>query len=122
MRSPIQEERIYPILKSVHTIGVLAEMIGIEYQNHAVSIKFKQPSTNQHASRIRESANQITKDLAFQFKVTDRDTLTYEHALQLHRLVSHFIDLGIERTTEFMDLVDEGKLVHTADEAQIEKV
>ena len=114
IRTPVQEERIYPILKSVHTIGVLAEMIGIEYQNDMVDTKFKQPTTNQHAGRIRESVKQIGKDLAFQFKVQDRNALSYDHAIELHRLVSHFIDLGVERTKEFMDLVDAGKAEITA--------
>lgn len=102
-------ERLYPILKSVHMIGVLAEMIKVEHCNRVIDTKFKQPSTNNHASRIVESANQIQKDLTFQFKCMDREELTYEHALQLHRLLDHFIDLGIERTTEFMDLVEAKK-------------
>lgn len=108
-KATFTEEKKYRLLKSVHMIGVLAEIIKVEYTCDLVDTRFKQPSTNNHAKRILESTNQIQKDLAFQFKCMSRDELTYEHALQLHRLLDHFIDLGIERTTEFMDLVEKGK-------------
>ncbi|WP_285011244.1 hypothetical protein [Pedobacter faecalis] len=81
-------------------------MIKIEYQTDLVDTKFKQPSVNNHAGRIKQSADQIGLDLAFAFKVTDREELTYEHAVELHRLLSHFIALGVDRTREFMDAVD----------------
>lgn len=102
-------ERLYPILKSTHMIGVLAEIIKVEHRISVFDVKFKQPLLNNHCRKIIESANQLQTDLAIQFKTMKRDELTYEHALQLHRLLDHFIELGIERTEHFMDLVDKSK-------------
>lgn len=102
-------ERLYPILKSTHMIGVLAEIIKVEHRDRIFDTKFKQPLLNNHAKRILESANQIQLDLRAKFDCMKREELTYEHALQLHRLLDHFIDIGIERTTEFMDGLDKMK-------------
>lgn len=102
-------ERLYPILKSTHMIGVLAEIIKVEHQSALVDTRFKNPNLNNHAKRILDSANQIQLDLRAKFDCMKREELTYEHALQLHRLLDHFIDIGIERTTDFMDGLDKMK-------------
>lgn len=109
MKQQMTPEKVYPILKSTHIIGVLAEVIKVEHRMRLFDVKFKQPLLNNHCRKIIESANQIQTDLAIQFKTMKRDELTYEHALQLHRLLDHFIELGIERTEHFMDLVDKSK-------------
>jgi hypothetical protein len=108
-KQPMTEERLYPILKSAHMIGVIAEIIKVEHRTAIFDTKFKNPNTNNHASKIVQSADQIQTDLAFTYKCMKREDLTYEYALQYHRLLDHFIDLGIERTEHFMDLVDKGK-------------
>jgi hypothetical protein len=108
-KQPMSDEKVYPILKSTHMIGVLAEIIKVEHHVRLIDVRFKNPNLNNHSKKIVESANQIQVDLRAKFDCMKRDELTYDHALQLHRLLDHFIEIGIERTTEFMDLVDSKK-------------
>lgn len=105
----VQEQ--YPILKSVQIMGVLAHLIQIEYQTRICDLKFKQPSVNNHARKIKESTEQIQKDLAFQFKLKDREQMAYEHSVELWRVFDHFCKLTTEEVRDFMDGVDELKQV-----------
>lgn len=105
-KRPLTVEQAYQILESTHIISVLAEMIKVEHQIKIFDTKFKLPNTNNLANRIIEAANQIQRNTAIQFKLKDREKLTYNDAVQLHRLLTHFIEIGIERTEEFMDGVD----------------
>lgn len=99
----------YPILKSVQIIGVLSHLIQIEYQSRLVDVRFKQPAVNNNARKIKEAAEQIQKDLAFQFKLKDREQMQYEHSIELWRVFDHFAELTTEQIREFMDGVDKVK-------------
>lgn len=109
VKRPMTDEQCEPILKSVHMIGVLAEVIKVEHRDRIFDTRFKSPNMNNHANKIIQSCDQLQKDLAFQFKLKDRERMQYQEALQLWRIIDHFVDCGAERMEEFMDLVDKSK-------------
>ena len=99
-------EKQSELLKSVHHIGVFARLIQIEFENDLVDSKFKQPIINQHAKRIKESAEQIKKALNSPnnpFYVKSQEYMDYEYTLQLYRVFDFFTDMGLEKITEFAD-------------------
>lgn len=102
-------EKQADLLKSVHIIGVCARLIQIEFANDLVDTKFKQPLVNQHAKRIAESSQQIKSALNsphMPFKVKSQEYMDYDYALQMHRIISYFTDMGLEKITEFADGLD----------------
>lgn len=102
-------EEVFPILRSVNLIGVMTAVIQVEIQNKIVDIKFKNPNTSNQVSKIRSAADQIRKDLAYQFKVKDLDSLNNDHALAMWRIFDHFTELSTQQINDFMDGVDQFK-------------
>ena len=102
---------VFEILKSAHIIGLLAKTIDVEMQNRIIDTKFTNPNTNNHVRRIKEASQTIQKDLAYQFKVKDYESMTYDYVLEFYRVVNFFSEKSADELREFMDGVEqmEGK-------------
>jgi len=104
----------------------MASMMKVKHRENIYDTKFKLPNTNNHAKRILESSEQIARDAAIQFKLKNREQLDDHYAPHYLRLLDHFVELGIERTIEFMDGVDKLKadgeaIIKAAQEKNIEE-
>jgi len=95
------------LLESVHMIGILNEVVQIEYQCLLVDHKFKMPALNNHAKKIKDSSNAIKTSLNTNFNNKDPESMTYTYAIQMHRLIAYFMAMDIERVEEFMDGVED---------------
>ena len=100
-------EKTNNILTSLQNIAVLAECIGIEFQQDLCDTRFKNPAINQHRKRITESAEAIKTHLASVIKNKDREFFGYQHAVEFHRAVTFFAGLDYLQLREFMDGVEE---------------
>jgi len=109
IKQHITPESVFEVLKSAHIIGLLAKTIDVELQQRVVDTKFKNSNTNNHVRRIKEGVEVIQKDLAYQFKVKDYESMTYDYALQFHRLVDYFSEKSADQIREFMDGVEQLK-------------
>jgi len=109
IKQHITPESVFEVLKSAHIIGLLAKTIDVELQQRVVDTKFKNSNTNNHVRRIKEASETIQKDLAYQFKVKDYDAMTYDYALQFHRLVDYFSEKSADQLRDFMDGVEKLK-------------
>lgn len=106
MKQQLSEQKITRILKSTQIIEVLAECIKIEHMNDLIDTKFRQPAINSHAKKIKESSQAIQTHLSFLVKNKDKGFFADEYALEIHRVLSHFIGLEITQIREFMDSLD----------------
>lgn len=94
------------IIKSVQVMGVLADMIVIEYQNDLIDTTFKNAIVNQKAKRIRADAKAIKVDLSSNQRVNIRfndENFIEDYACNLHRVLTFFIGLPSEQISEVMD-------------------
>lgn len=91
------------ILSHVQTMSVLVTAMEIEISRELLDYRFRDPNTNNHVRRIKESLQQINKGLSFKFKVTDRDFMTYEHGVEVHRMFDYF---GTMETSQLKQMND----------------
>jgi hypothetical protein len=108
VRNTVTPEKAYQIVKSAQFINVCAEMIKTEYSLDLVDTRFKNPAVNQHASRIKESANAIQLHTAsiIQYKNgVDRDYTT-EYSNNLWRILHALIGLDLEHLEEHADYLE----------------
>jgi len=101
---PEKEQRL---LRHCQTMSVLASCIEIENQNDLIDHKFKVPHLNNHIRRIKESLKEIKLNLAFKYRVKDRELMEYDHATQIHRLFKYFSTMETSQLTEIMDAYEE---------------
>lgn len=101
--TPEKEKRV---LEYIQFVAVCAEMIKVEWQQELIDIRFKSPVINNHARRIIESAEQITKSLSSISFNTDREEFLYNSTLQCHRLLKHFMAYPVEKIDELMNLIE----------------
>lgn len=101
--TPEKEKRV---LEYVQFIALCAEMIKIEWQQEFIDLRFKSPVINNHARRIIESANQISKSLSSISENTDREEFTYGTSLEVYRLFKHFTAYPVEKLSELMNLIE----------------
>lgn len=106
VRNKISEEAILNLLEHVQFIGTAAEMIKIEHMSRLVDHRFKNPVLNNHAKKIKESAAMIQTHLSSLTYNKDREFFEYDYAVQLHRVLKHFIGLSVQQVEEFMDSVE----------------
>ncbi len=107
MKKKLSEQRVYNILQSVQIMQVLSEAIKIEFQSELIDTDLKNPAINQHAKRIKESASAIQIHLTGLVKNKDKEYFSYEYAVEMHRVIKHFVGMDINQVREFMDGVDE---------------
>lgn len=124
LKKTISHESQAEILKSVHIIGVLADVMTIEYSKRIIDTRFKLPTSNQHAKRIKESTEAIKRDTQYQFKVKDREFMQYEYAIEVWRLLDYFSEMGIDKIREFNDgleKINQGEVVdYGIEQAKVE--
>lgn len=106
VKNHITEEAVANLLEHVQLIGLSAEIIKIEYQSRLVDTRFKNPNINNHAKRIKESANMIQTHLASLTYNKDREFFEYEYCVQLHRVLKHFMQLRIDQLETFMEGIE----------------
>lgn len=97
------DEKTKRILNHIQTISVLTDCIDIEYNSDLVDARFKDKALSNHNRRIKESVSQIKTSLSFRYKVKDREFMTYEHAVQVHRLFTYFSTMETSQLEELMD-------------------
>lgn len=113
-RVPYTPQKEKRVLEYVQFVALCAEMIKIEWQMEAIDIRFKNPTINNHAKRIIESANQISKALSSISENTDRDGFMYDSSLQFYRAVKHFSLYPSDKIEELMDLIEENKITEVS--------
>ena len=91
-------QKQYDILRSVQLIGVMAQMIEIEFSKHMVDNKFRNPIINNHSRRIKESAEQIRKLL---MKPLDNEFFTYEYATNMYEIFETLATFEAEKIIEY---------------------
>lgn len=101
--TPEKEKRV---LEYVQFVAVCAELIKVEWQQELIDVRFKSPQINNHARRIVESAEQITKSLSSISYNTDREEFNYNTVLQVHRMLKHFFQYPTSKIEELMDLIE----------------
>lgn len=95
------------ILRHVQTMSVLASCMEIEFYSDLVDMRFKEPNMNNHIRRIKESLEQIKKGLNFKYKIKDRELMTIDHPVQVHRLFNYFSTMETTQLTELMDAYEQ---------------
>lgn len=105
--SNITDIKIKRILHHCQTIGMLADCIGIEFQQDLVDAKFKDPRINNHARKIKESIAQIKLSLASKVKVLDREFMEYEHSTECHRMLSYISTMDTNQLKSLNDGFEE---------------
>lgn len=105
--TPEKEKRV---LDYVQFVALCAEMIKIEWQCEAIDWRFKNPVINNHARKIIESAEQISRSLSSISFNTDREEFAYNTSLQVHRLLKHFSQYPVEKLEELMDIIEKEQI------------
>lgn len=103
-------EKEKAVLDYVQFVAFCAEMIKIEFQMDMCDIRFKNPTINNHAKRIIESAEAISRSLTSISTQSDRESFTYNDSLEFHRIIKHFSMYPSSKIGELMDLIEEEKL------------
>jgi N-formylglutamate amidohydrolase len=117
----ITDEAIADLLEHTQFIGLCSELVKIEYANRLVDHKFKNPSINQHASRISQSAEMIQIHLASLTFNKDREFFSYAYCVQLHRILKHFMQLTIDQMDTFMTGVEKMQAEADAEAQKLEE-
>lgn len=99
-------EKEIKLLSYIQLVALCAEIIMIEYQDTAISTRFKNPAINNHSKRIVESADAIRKHLSFLSENKDREKFMYSSSLQFHRVFKFFMEYPPEKLEELMDTLD----------------
>lgn len=100
-------EKEQRILRHVQVMSVLASCMEIEYMNDLVDMRWKDPNMNNHIRRIKESLEQIKKGLNFKYKIKDKELMTIDHPVQVHRLFNYFSTMDTTQLSELMDAYEE---------------
>ena len=93
------------IFQSVQLIAVMAELIGIEYQIDLTDSKIN-PAINNHSRRIKESSEAIKTHLSSIVNNKQRDFISNEYSVEMHRVMSYFICMPIENIRDIMDKIE----------------
>lgn len=95
------------ILNHVQNMSVLVTCMEIEVTKDLIDYRFRDPNTNNHVRRLKESLQQIKKGLSFKFKVTDREFMEYEHGSEMHRAFEYFSTMDTNQLRSLLDGFDE---------------
>jgi hypothetical protein len=106
IKQPLTPERTANIFQSVQFMQVMAELIKVEFQMH-MDTDFKNPAVNQHASKIKQSAEAIQLHLSGIVKAKDPEFFKNEYTPEIYRVFRFFIGMDAEQIREFMDGVEE---------------
>jgi len=107
-------EKEQQVLDYIRFVSLCATMITIEYQMFVCDIRFKNPTLNNHAKRIIESANQINKSLSSISFNDDREDFLYNESLEFHRMFKHFSDYPTHKIQELMDLIEQENITQVS--------
>ena len=107
MKQKLSEERILNITKDGQLIVALANCIHLLHSMELVDSKFRVPTVNQMASRIKSDAEGIIKHCFTIIRpIESIDYIAYDHAYEMLRLVRWFSSMHTPQLREYMDLVE----------------
>ncbi len=99
----MNEEKVKRILRHCQIMNVLVDVMGIEMQYDLAVTKFTDPRVNNHIRRLKESLEEIKKNLAYLVTAKDREFSLYGHATEVHRLFRYFGTMDSTQLSEIMD-------------------
>lgn len=106
----MSEERRYAVRKSAYLIILMAEIIKIENRAWIYDTDLKPKSLGKFSQQIMDGAHKIRMGIRKTHEPMDEESFVIDHALQFHRMMSHFAEHGCDKVKEFMDLVDISKM------------
>lgn len=103
MKQQLSIHKQFELLRSVQLIGVMAQMIDVEFQKHFIDTKHRNPIINNHAKRIKESSEAIGRLLKQSgFAPKDGDKFNYEYVLNMYEVFEHFTTMDYEQLEEYL--------------------
>lgn len=109
----LTKEQAVLLFKTNQMIMLLARGIEHEYWVHHKEFPLS-ANANNHAKRIRESAERIQQEVNFILRIKDRDLMD-EHVYEIMRLLKSFLTANTKELREFNDSLE-------ADTNEIKKV
>ncbi len=101
-KTKLTPQKQFELLRSVQLIGVMAQMIQVEFQNHFVDTKHRNPIINNHAKRIKESSETIMRYLKQSgFEIKDKEEFNYDYVLNMYEIFAHFTQMSPEQLKEY---------------------
>lgn len=95
-------QKQYDILRSVQLIGVMAQMIEIEFHSHLVEANFRNPMMEVHAKEIKLRCQQILNDLVESgVNIKCNDTFTEEYATNMYEIFETLATFEAEKIIEY---------------------
>lgn len=108
MKKRLSEQKQFDIVRSIQMIGVMAKMIDVEFHQHIVDTKFRNPIINNHARKIKESTEQIIKLLTQSGALLkDQEKFDYEYVLNLYKIFEHVTQMSYEQISEQVKRLEE---------------
>lgn len=102
-KKQISIEKQYQILRSIQLIGVMAQMIDVEFQKHIIDTKHRSPIINNHARKIKQSTDAIIGLLKQSgFTPKDSEKFNYEYVLNMYEVFEHFTMMDYEQLEEYI--------------------